>query len=202
MIAVSENTNCRTGPGLTYDVLGVLLVEEKAEVVAQSTVSDYWYISLPSNPEINCWLSGVYATLVGDPGLLPILTPMPSPTPSVGFDLFLTGFETGCDLTMVVFAIQNTGGQVLMSGYVDVADYETGKQLYGPAKERFPFAPQVRPICPPGHGNYLPPGAVEYIHAPIDPVPHGHRARGIVTLCTGDHQAGDCVTKTIYFFIE
>lgn len=176
IVSVSINTHCRTDPGTSYDSRGVLFVDETAKVLAQSTVANYWYIVNPDKLGEDCWLWGEYTEVVGDTDALPVFTPLPSPTPNVVLDLTLYGFEYCGSITYVVFAVQNKGSQILKSGYVAVYDLDAQDQLYGPARERHPFAERPRPVCPPGHGNILTPGEVEYIHAPIDPVPHGSRA--------------------------
>ncbi|OGO21018.1 MAG: hypothetical protein A2Z14_12700 [Chloroflexi bacterium RBG_16_48_8] len=201
VINVTANTHCRTGPGPTYVSLGVLLVGEDAEVLAQSTVEDFWYILLPDKPDRPCWLSGAYATVEGDTSLLPAFTPIPSPTPEVGFDLFLNSFQSCGSIYYVVFSVQNTGANILETGNIEIVEFKSKATLYGPAFQRFPFAQVVTPVCPPDHGNELFPGQIQYIHVPIHPVPHGKTARGTVKLCTGDYQGGECVTKTIYFDI-
>jgi hypothetical protein len=202
IIQVSENTHCRTGPGLTYDSIGVLEVGEKAEVLEQSTIEDYWYISNPDDPDEACWLSGLYAEVIGDVSQLAAYTPMPSPTPVVGFELYLRTFESCGSTFFVVFSVRNAGAEILKSGNIGIVNDETGGKLYGPEFQRFPFAEQITPVCPPGHGNILLPGDTQYIHVPIDPVPHGARARGTIKLCTADYQGGECVIKTIWFFIQ
>lgn len=201
VLNVTSNTHCRTGPGPTYVSLGVLLVGEDAEVLAQSTVETYWYIHLPDKPDQPCWLSGEYATLEGDTSLLPVLTPLPSPTPEVGFDLFLNSFQSCGSTYYVVFSVQNTGANTFMTGNIEIVEFKNKATLYGPTFQRFPFAHVVTPVCPPDHDNELLPGQILYIHVPIDPVPHGKTARGTVKLCTGDYQGGECVTREIYFDI-
>lgn len=79
-VSVSVNTNCRTGPGRAYDYRGALLIGETEEVVARSTVPDYWYITNPDRPGEFCYLWGRYATVSGNTEALPELTPLPSPT--------------------------------------------------------------------------------------------------------------------------
>lgn len=83
MISVSLNTNCRKGPGRSYDFLGALLIGETEEVVALSTVPNYWYITNPDQPGEFCYLWGEYATVVGNTEALPQFTPLPSPTPTL-----------------------------------------------------------------------------------------------------------------------
>ncbi len=82
MVSVSVNTNCRTGPGRSYDYRGALLVGETEEIVALSTVPNYWYITNPDQPGDFCYLWGRYAIVVGDTQALPEFTPLPSPTPT------------------------------------------------------------------------------------------------------------------------
>ena len=82
MVSVSINTNCRTGPGISYDLRGALLVGETEEIVAVSTAPNYWYIKNPDREGEFCYLWGEYATVVGETQALPKFTPLPSPTPT------------------------------------------------------------------------------------------------------------------------
>ena len=68
--SVSQDTNCRTGPGQEYEYLGALVVGEKAEIVGKRTSHDYWIIK---NPDQNgeCWLWGFHATVEGNTDNLP-----------------------------------------------------------------------------------------------------------------------------------
>jgi hypothetical protein len=187
---------------MSYDSHGVLQVGEIAEVVGRSTLDNYWLIIHPDKPEEPCWLSGLYANIEGDTSVLPALTPAPTPTTTVGFDLYLRGFEACGSTIFVVFSIQNAGAEILKTAKIEVVELETGNHLYGPTFQRFPFAQVVRPVCPPDHGNILDPGVVAFIHVPIDPVPHGKNALGTVMLCTGDYMGGVCLTKVIYFQVQ
>lgn len=80
-VSVSVDTNCRTGPGVNYDLLTGLFVGETAEVVGKytSVTPNYWVIRKGS---VTCWLWGQYATVVGNTGNLPEMVPPPSPTPT------------------------------------------------------------------------------------------------------------------------
>jgi hypothetical protein len=83
-VHVDVNTNCRSGPGVIFDVLGYLLVDQNAEVVGQYAQDDYWVIKNPDRAG-ECWLWGYYATLEGPVGELPYFTPPPTPTPEVNW---------------------------------------------------------------------------------------------------------------------
>jgi hypothetical protein len=197
-ISVSENTNCRQGPATSYLFEGVLAVGDSAEVLARGDVPDYWYIANPQKPGEGCWLWGEYAQIDGNTDALPVFTPMPSPTPAVGFEVSVKSFQSCGDIFYVVFGVQNTGGQRIWSGYVTVEDLDTHEILYK-AAERHPFADLVKPVCPPGHGNELWPGETRYVHAPLSPVVSGDNALGTITLCTADWQGGTCLTQYSYF---
>lgn len=80
MVSVSENTNCRVGPGVVYDLVGALLVGEQAVVVGKYTAGNYWIINNP-NGSGTCWLWGQYATVTGNTVGLPEYAPPPTPTP-------------------------------------------------------------------------------------------------------------------------
>jgi hypothetical protein len=80
MVTVSENTNCRTGPAVVFDLVGALLVGEQAVVVGKYTIGNYWIINNP-NGSGTCWLWGQYATVTGDTLGLPEYAPPPTPTP-------------------------------------------------------------------------------------------------------------------------
>jgi hypothetical protein len=84
MVSVSVNTNCRTGPGQQFDLVGSLLVGEQAEVVGVYPDGDYWVIKNPRRAG-ECWLWGNYATVVGQITGLPTYTSPPTPTPTPSF---------------------------------------------------------------------------------------------------------------------
>jgi hypothetical protein len=176
----------------------VLQVGQTAEVIARSADPGFWFVTGAQLPEGGCWLSGEFAQIDGSVDLLPAFTPAPSPTPAVGFDLYLKSFETCGDTFYVVFAVKNVGGRRFWSGYVEVQDFATRETLHQ-RTERHPFAATVLPVCPPDHGNELWPGETRYIHAPLSRVTSGSTAIGIITLCIADYQGEYCQTEFSYF---
>jgi hypothetical protein len=80
IVQVSENTNCRTGPGTIYDLVSALLVGKEAEVIARSADGIYWVIQNPGGSG-TCWLWGFYATVEGPTASLPVWDAPPTPTP-------------------------------------------------------------------------------------------------------------------------
>lgn len=79
-VSVSVNTNCRTGPGTQYDLIGALTVGQTAEVVGKNSSTNYWIIKNP-NSSGTCWLWGQYATVVGNTAGLQEYAIPPTPTP-------------------------------------------------------------------------------------------------------------------------
>jgi hypothetical protein len=80
MVSVSRNTNCRTGPGEPYDIIGALLENEEAEVVGISADGGTWIIKNPDRAG-QCWLWGFYATVSGPTEGLQVYDTPPTPTP-------------------------------------------------------------------------------------------------------------------------
>ncbi len=87
-ITVSANTNCRSGPGADYDIVGALNIGQQAEVVGKSSASNYWVIDNP-NASGTCWLWGEYATIIGNTASLqefeipPTVTPLAALSPVI-----------------------------------------------------------------------------------------------------------------------
>ncbi|MFP3853014.1 MAG: SH3 domain-containing protein [Anaerolineales bacterium] len=200
-ISVSEATNCRSGPDPSFELLGVLTVGREADVVGESNDGDYWYIVNPDDPEGYCWLLSEYASIDGETEGLPVHTPAPTPTPSVGFDVWFHGFASCGDSDLVIFAVRNGGSVRLWSGWLGVYTIENSEPVYGPVKERHPFSKSALETCPPGHGNELYPGEVNYIFMPLKSMPSETDAYAEFKLCSADHGGGDCVTKIGYFHI-
>ena len=47
MVSVSLDTNCRAGPGMSYDNIGALRVGERAKIAARAETGFYWIIENP-----------------------------------------------------------------------------------------------------------------------------------------------------------
>ncbi len=91
MVTVSENTNCRTGPGKSFDYVGALMIGKLAEVVGQSMDGEYWVIENPDRAGL-CWLWGYYASVTGLTENLTKYTSPPTPTPEINWTGTWTNF--------------------------------------------------------------------------------------------------------------
>ena len=88
IVTVSANTNCRSGPGVVYDIVGALTVGQQAEVIGKSSTTGYWIINNP-NGLGTCWLWGEHATITGNSTDLqeyavpPTITPLANQSPVI-----------------------------------------------------------------------------------------------------------------------
>jgi uncharacterized protein YraI len=72
-LTVSVNTNCRNAPSPRYPAVGTLLAGQLATIYGRNTPGDWWYVQLPTFPEVQCWVWGQNASVFGDTSQVPIL---------------------------------------------------------------------------------------------------------------------------------
>lgn len=121
MVTVSVATNCRSGPGNQYSILGVLATGQSAQVVGQNTQSGYWIIQWPSTGG-TCWLWNQYATTTGNTSGLPLVNPPPTPTPAGSFKVAYSSYQTCSSGYGIKFQISNDGGIIWESNQVTSTD--------------------------------------------------------------------------------
>ena len=196
MVSVSVQTNCRSGPGTAYDVLGYFNVGQTAEVVGRSVYNDTWIIKLPSNPAITCWLWGQYATVVGNTAGLPALAPPPTPTPAASFTGLYSSIENcGGGIYGLKFQITNTGIVTWESNQVTATDQTTG-ETRTISRNNFPNYNDVGCALISADLN-LEAGEVGHTStAQFHANPAGHTVTVTIRVCSLDGLAGTCMEKT------
>ncbi len=80
-VTVSAETNCRSGPNISYSSNYSLQIGQSAEVIGKNTPTNYWIINVPGKAGETCWLWGKYATVSGDTSGLKEYELPPTPTP-------------------------------------------------------------------------------------------------------------------------
>jgi len=200
MVSVNVETNCRTGPGTAYDILGVLPAGQSAEVVGRNSSGDTWIIKLPSNPAIICWLWGQYATTVGNTSGLTVYTPPPTPTAAAGFTLSYQEAVTCGAMFGFRFRLINNGSETWRSYKVDVTDSNTSvtksytSDDFLDATSTCTATTSLMDLTP-GEtgftGNWYG-GLFAYN-------PAGHNLSATFRLCSNDGMAGTCTSKSISF---
>lgn len=82
MAYLTENTNCRKGPLLVYDLVATYLTGKVLNILGQNAAGDYVYVVDPEPPAKQCWLWTRYVQVTGSVAGIPVFTPPPTPTPS------------------------------------------------------------------------------------------------------------------------
>lgn len=84
MILVPERVNVRTGPGLNYPQVGVLIAGQTAPALGRTPGGDWIQISYAGVPGNAAWVYAAFVVLQSfQPGGLPVVVPPPTPTPRV-----------------------------------------------------------------------------------------------------------------------
>jgi probable enterotoxin D len=78
-VTATANVNIRNGPGLDYDVIGLLLIGHSAQVVGISGDSMWWAINLPEAQNGIGWVSAQYVTAENTEDV-PVMGGEPTPT--------------------------------------------------------------------------------------------------------------------------
>jgi hypothetical protein len=71
----SATVNCRSGPAVTYTVVGELRPGRQAEVIGKSADLAWWYVKNPSDPSTSCWLFAEVVSIEGNVETLPVVNP-------------------------------------------------------------------------------------------------------------------------------
>ncbi len=201
MVSVSVDTNCRTGPGTAYDIVGVLHVGETAEVVGQAPYGGSWIIKNPDGAG-TCWLWDQYATVMGNTQGLPEYDIPPTPTPTAGFTVDYQQTVTCMGEYAFRFLLTNTGGVTWRSYSVVVTDTTTSTTKTYSGDDFIDLtgcgpAADILMDLEPGEsgvaGNW---GSGVFPYNPI-----GHNMTVTFTLYEQDGLLGQSVTVTITFIV-
>jgi hypothetical protein len=198
-LSVSMQTNCRSGPGDGYDILGVLQVGQVADVVGRSSNSTYWVVSLPTQIVITCWLWGQYASVTGNTQNLPVVAAPPTPTPAAGFEVSYVGWVTCTGEYALTFKISNPGSVTWESVEIVEKDKDTSTTRTH-TRDSFKRYNNCNAV---GEDLNLEPGETGYSTA-ADPGQFsyslaGHEIRATITVCSKDALKGICLSKTLTF---
>ncbi|MBM4426550.1 MAG: SH3 domain-containing protein [Chloroflexi bacterium] len=193
-VNLSENTNCRTGPGQAYPLVDTFLIGQTIEVLGKNSTNEYWYVRSPNNQNVFCWMWGFYAK-GGNLGNVPIFTPPPSPTPAPSFDVSYAGVDS-CVGWWIDFNLKNTSTVAFKSVGITVKDTVTGVSL-GELKDGFTdlggcLSSSIIATLDPGQTYTV--SSAAFVDNPV-----GHKIEATINLCTGLLGSGTCVTKNIEF---
>jgi len=198
MVSVTQNTNCRTGPGTVYDLRGALLVGERTEVVARSSIPNYVIVDNPDNPGTNCWLWMQYGQIEGSTDGLPVLdppptpTPQPSPTPELNFNLSMADIDMCGAEERIFISIQNTGAVTIESIQLNAKNQDSS-ETEAFSTNGFGGSPD----CISLYVEAIAPGNTGYTGAGFTPPIGGDTVTVSIKACAGNGQGEPCRTKQI-----
>jgi hypothetical protein len=84
MLTLRDATNCRTGPGLAYEIIVTYPINQTLEIVGRYEPGNFWLVKSSESPTGICWLWGEYADVAGIYRTVPMAAaPPPTPLASV-----------------------------------------------------------------------------------------------------------------------
>ena len=199
-LRLAQNTICRTGPATNYPSVASIPADLQVKAVGRLAGDDvYYYIESPEAPQTRCWVFGQGAAVQGNRATLPLVEPLPTPTPDAkrNFSITYSGIKHCGDDYSFKFIVTNTDETVWQSIKVRITDAKT-KIAADYASNRFEEYANcsldnyqgdltegervfMTPYNP-GHFDYSPYGGTYFIR---------------VTLCTEKDWKGVCMTKEI-----
>lgn len=196
-VQVSIDTNCRSGPGKSYNYLGALMVGEEAVITGKDPSGIYWYITNPDQEGGYCWIWGFYATITGNTTPLPIFTPGPTPTPEANFSTDVHQVESCAGAWQIEFTIVNNGSVTLESVSSSVKDTVTGNSS-GKSSQNF-FTEKNGCADVASHDRVKPDDIVYTVSLDLPSDPTGHLLFASLMVCSDDNIKGNCRTREFYF---
>jgi hypothetical protein len=189
---ISQNTNCRYGPGSAYDLLHTYLAGQEALLLGKNADEDFFYTTDGNGAAPDCWLWMKYATPVGDTSLLPIFTPPPTPTPFLDFSVTYQGSDCGAGSCWLWFKVDNTGVMDLESvkvyakNKVTSADANYKSNLF----QNGLAGPDIASIPLASSGN---------THSGQLPNPGSDKIEATITICSKNDMSGVCLSRSLSF---
>lgn len=124
MLTLREQTNCRAGPGLSYDILFAYVKGVRREIIGHYPQENYWLVKAPESATGQCWIWGEYADITGSYWVVPSLTPPPTATlappiaPSITKWDFFCSTATG-EMNITILWRDNTNNETAFIVYRD-----------------------------------------------------------------------------------
>jgi FtsP/CotA-like multicopper oxidase with cupredoxin domain len=119
LLIVNEATNCRTGPGESYEILFTLLPGATVEIVGRYPTNNYWTVKVQGLSE-PCWIWGEYSTATGSYWTVPSVTPPATQTASPSAAPSISNWEYTCGF----------GNATVNMEWDDRANDESGYRIY------------------------------------------------------------------------
>ena len=197
IVTVTENTNCRSGPGTVYDLVYIFMIGDEAEIIGRSSEANYVIIKVPDSSGRSCWLWTRYAVIKGNINDLPESTPPPTPTPAatatpaLNFDFSFNSVGICGPSENVYLNVTNTGGIDLESRHLSAQNLDT-LQVKTSQSNMFGQSPDCMTIA----NAMIQPGSTKYVSVGFTPPIFGDTISVTIKACALDGLGAPCLTKT------
>lgn len=136
---LTENTNCRKGPLVVYDLVATYLAGKVLNILGKNAAGDYVYVVDPEPPGKQCWLWTRYVQVTGSAANLPVFTPPPTPTPSyvwtANWTVWINGTQGTMNITQSGSSISGTLTASGSSYEIAGSTSDGGRKASGQAKQ-------------------------------------------------------------------
>jgi hypothetical protein len=203
-LVVNENTNCRKGPGANYDYVALLEKGTRVQSLARNYDNDFYYVSVPGQDNVKCWVWSKYLTVEGDATPLPIYTALPSPTPSPtptpvpSFNASYMDMDACAGYWTVRIHIYNSGGVKWESVHMKIKDTVTG-DIMNFSSDTFTA---TNGCVESSSVESLKPGEEGFVSnykGKFKSNPSGHKIEVTITLYTKDGETGSSYSQSLRF---
>lgn len=192
------DTNCRQGPGGSFEVISGLRAGRTSEVYGRDFDGNWWFIQRPGGKANEyCWVWEETTEVSGDPEALPVIPPFPaqlSPAASQWyFNLSAVNIHT-CSVPTAFIMVQNTGFVAFESARVQIFNISTQEMLDDNFSNQ-PFVSTDRDCS--GGFDVLSQDVTAYVRGQLPGGASGDLIAASVTLCREENLEGPCYFDTI-----
>ena len=202
VLITNQETNCRSGPGVVYDFIIMLPLEEEIKVIGRSKSDDWWKVELSDPAGLTCWVWWAEnLELAGNVFSVPYLKapPLPTSTPwdtdPPPFRAFLVNTHDCRGNAHATFEVVNNSTDTYESARVSIIVPDVQTLSVNDGNSIFLSSAGG---CSGGNSS-LPPGGRAYLVGDIRGAPAGITLRAKITLCTGDGLSGTCTVWRVFF---
>ena len=120
MLTVREQTNCRAGPGQSYEILFTYLKGKQLEIVGRYDPENYWLVKSSDSSTGTCWLWGEFVDVTGSYWVVASVTPPATATTAPPQAPSIQKWDFSCSLGTMTFVMS----------WNDKANNETGYRVF------------------------------------------------------------------------
>ena len=206
-VTLSEATNCRVGPAVSFELVDTFLVGQTIEVTGKHPFDNYWYVRSPNNPNVYCWMWGFYAN-GANLGNVAVLTPPATYTPAATVTASTTapGTKPSFFPTYVNYGkcinwwtrinLQNVGSVTVKSISISIKDTVTNETRNSTTDGYQDVNACVLSAITPSLASGA---SITVVSPSLSADPTGHKVTAAITLCTENGMGGACSTSNIEF---